>query len=366
MKILFLTNIPSPYRVAFFEELGKLCDLTVLFEKKASDERDASWKQFQAKSFKPVFLHGIRSRTDAAFCPGVVRYLNKNRFDRIIVTNFSSPTGMLAILWLRMKKIPYWLESDGAFAGSGVGMKEKIKTYFIKGAEGYFSTAQEHDRYYLQYGAREDRLYRYPFTSVYERDILKEPVQEEEKNELRKKLDIREKQVLITVGQFIHRKGFDVLLNAMAQLPKELGCYIVGGQPTDAYIEQAERANLSNVHFVGFQTKNALAEYYMASDIMVLPTREDIWGLVVNEAMAKGLPVITTDRCVAGLQLITKPALGQIVPAEDAQALAEAISRAFERMDAQQSQQVLDAISKYTVEQMAKRHIEVFTEQENG
>ena len=44
MNILWLTNIPSPYRVNFFNELGKYCDLTVLFEKKASDERDKSWK----------------------------------------------------------------------------------------------------------------------------------------------------------------------------------------------------------------------------------------------------------------------------------------------------------------------------------
>ena len=56
MKILWLTNIPSPYRVDFFNELGKLCELTVLFEKKAASDRDDSWKNFEAKNFTPVFL----------------------------------------------------------------------------------------------------------------------------------------------------------------------------------------------------------------------------------------------------------------------------------------------------------------------
>lgn len=55
----------------------------------------------------------------------------------------------------------------------------------------------------------------------------------------------------------------------------------------------------------------------MAADIFVHPTREDIWGLVVNEAMAKGLPVITTDRCVAGLELIKNESVGRIVPVEN-------------------------------------------------
>ena len=43
MKILFLTNIPSPYRVDFFNELGKLCDLTVLFEKQIAQDREKQW-----------------------------------------------------------------------------------------------------------------------------------------------------------------------------------------------------------------------------------------------------------------------------------------------------------------------------------
>ena len=56
MKILVLTNIPSPYRVDFFNEWGKYCDLTVAFEKEASDERDNSWKKYQFTHFKGVLL----------------------------------------------------------------------------------------------------------------------------------------------------------------------------------------------------------------------------------------------------------------------------------------------------------------------
>ena len=64
--------------------------------------------------------------------------------------------------------------------------------------------------------------------------------------------------------------------------------------------DEARENDLTNVHFVGFKTKEQLEDYYRAADLFVLPTREDIWGLVVAEAMAYGLGVITTNRCNAG------------------------------------------------------------------
>lgn len=359
MKVLILTNIPSPYRVDFFNELGKLCELTVLFERAASSERDESWKTYNTEHFTPVVLKGIKHGVANSFCPGVIRYLQKGQYDHVIVTNFASSTGMLAISWLRMRGIPYWLESDGGFGKSGAGLKEKVKRCFIKGAKGYFSTAEEHDRYYMQYGAPRGRIHRYPFTSLHRQDILDVPVTAEQKQALREKLSMTERKVLLAVGQFIPRKGFDVLLEAMTALPKDTGCYIVGGEPGPDYLRQVERLGLKNVHFVGFKPKIQLSDYYMAADLFIHPTREDIWGLVVNEAMAKGLPVVTTDRCIAGLELAQEPWAGAIVPVGDTQRLAQAIAKALERTCPENSKQILQKINRYCFEEMAKRHMEV-------
>ena len=359
MKILFLTNIPSPYRVNFFNELGKLCELTVVFECQSSTERDDSWKKFEASHFSAVFLRGIRKGVANAFCPGIIKYLSGDLYDHIVVTNFTSPTGMLAILWMRLQGIPYWLESDGGFAKCGRGLKERLKKYFIKDASGYFSTAQEHDRYYIQYGADPERIHRYPFTSLYRKDILNEPISFEQKTSIRKELGIVEPNVILAVGQFIHRKGFDVLLNAMSVLPKNIGCYIVGGIPTEEYCELVEKYRLDNVHFVGFQSEKELKAYYRAADLMVHPTREDIWGLVVNEAMATGLPVVTTDRCIAGLELIMERGEGVIVSAEDAVGLREAIKCVLHETNEDSSKRILRKMENYCFEKMAERHIDI-------
>ena len=63
-----------------------------------------------------------------------------------------------------------------------------------------------------------------------------------------------------------------------------------------------------------FMRKDQLKEYFLISDLFILPTKEDIWGLVMNEAMGYGLPVITTDKCIAGVELITDEINGYIVP----------------------------------------------------
>ncbi len=364
MKVLFITNVPSPYRVDFFNELGKYCQLTVAFEKTTSDERDKSWSHYQFDNFKGIFLKGISINTDTAICFGIKKVIKKGSFDKIICANFTSPTGMIAIRYMRRKKIPYYLESDGGFAKDGKGFKEKLKRYFIKGAQGYFSTAKEHDDYYLTYGAEKEKIYRYPFTSIKAEDIVKRLPTQEEKAAFRKRLGIREEKVVLAVGQFIYRKGFDLLIKAASHLSKDIAFCFVGGVPTQEYISLKEELQLPNVYFIGFKNKSDLNEYYQMADFFVLPTREDIWGLVVNEAMANALPVITTDRCIAGLELVKNGMNGYVIPVDNEEELVEKIQLVLLNAEELGSHS-LKIIEKYTIENMANKHISVLNEHTN-
>ena len=113
LKVLFLTNVPSPYRVTFFNELGRHCDLTVAYERNADADRDTSWSSVSATNFAEVYLHGVQTRADAAFCPEVLRYILDRTFNVVVVGGYSTPTGMWAITWLRALRIPYLLNVDG-------------------------------------------------------------------------------------------------------------------------------------------------------------------------------------------------------------------------------------------------------------
>lgn len=361
LKVLFITNVPSPYRVDFFNELGKYLNLTVAFEKSTSDERDGSWKNYTFENFEGIILKGIKINSDTAICPGIIDFLKHHKFDHVICANFTSPTGMLAVQYMRKRGINYYLECDGGFAKNGKGVKEGIKRYFITGANGYFSTGATCDEYFITYGADAEKIIRYPFTSVREKDLPINIPERARKDELREKLGMKEEKVALAVGQFIPRKGFDILLKAVSNLPEEVGIYFVGGEPTEEYLLLQNENGLNNVHFVGYKSKTILNEYYYASDVFVLPTREDIWGLVIEEAMAHGLPIISTNRCAAALELVKNDVNGYVVPVEDVDAVSEKIIEVITNPEKQKAfgKKSLNIMRSYTIEAMVQKHMEI-------
>ena len=66
----------------------------------------------------------------------------------------------------------------------------------------------------------------------------------------------------------------------------------------------ATELELNNVDFVGFVNQSRIPKYYAASDVFVLPSRHDGWGVVINQALAAGLPIITSNAVGAGLDLV--------------------------------------------------------------
>ena len=84
---------------------------------------------------------------------------------------------------------------------------------------------------------------------------------------------------------------------------------------------------ISNVFFVGFKQKEELSQYYAISDLFVLPSTQEVWGLVLNEAVACGLPVITTDKVGASTDLIKDGVNGYVVESRNAEHLCDAMKK---------------------------------------
>jgi len=360
-RVLFLTNYPSPYRVHFFDELGKYMDVTVLYSDRVEDikHRNAAWFEegdhgFQAVRLTPKFRVGRRY-----LCFDVIPWLKK-KYDEIVVCGYSSPTAVLAMIWLRLHGIPFYMEVDGGLIRQDSKLKHFVKKSLVCLANQWLSTGEYTTKYLVHYGAREDKVAHYPFSSLYEKDILQAVPTREEKEAIRMVLGIPEKHMILAIGQFIHRKGFDVLMQAAKQLDPDVGIYIVGGETTDEYRKLREELGLYNVHFLEFQKKERLALLYKSADLFVLPTREDIWGLVINEALAYGLPIITTDRCVAGLELIEDGVNGYVVPVGDVEALAEKIKAVLASDREAMGKAALEKVRPYTLENMAKTHAKIF------
>lgn len=366
-KILCIDNFEPPYRVPFFNILGAHYDVTLALSERKNEQkgRNEKWFVEQDRNYKLIQLPG-KKIFGKKICFSVRELIRDDSYDLYFMDMYGNLTNMLAILLINMKKKnkKFILSVDGMLERKENKLVKMLKSYLLKSPCCVLSPSDYVTRCLMSYGVDSDKIYQYPFSSIVDADVEERCLTKDEKRALRQKLGIKEEKVIVTVGQCIPRKGFDVLLNACAQIDGNVGVYFLGGEKTQEYDEIISKNNLKNIVFPGFKSKEELREYYKAADLFVLPTREDIWGLVVNEAMACGLPVITTDRCVAGLELVKDDENGYIVPVDEVDLLATHCNTIIHDEKIQQSMAEcsLEKIREFTVENMASRHIEVFDE----
>ena len=369
MNIWYITNLPAPYTVEFFERLGRRCELQVIYERRSASDRDLKWKT-EVNNDKPYserYINNIDIGGENSIGLGLIRFLKRelkrNCPDAIIFGDYGTYSSILAIMFLKKNGVPYIISTDGGFVNHEESwIKSKIKRYLIGGASWWFSSGGLTEDYLTYYGAKKDRITQYPFTSLRKEDILTNCLNKEEKCNIRMRLGLPSGKLLLGVGQFIPRKGWDILLEAfdvLVENNEDISLLIIGGNE-DSFEQLVGRSIPKRVHIIPFVIKNELIQYYKCADIFVLPTREDIWGLVINEAMAAGLPIITTDRCNAGIELIENGVNGFIAKADDKDSLLESLNEILRLSDEdifEMSEAGLKVISEYSFDDMAEAYI---------
>lgn len=331
MKVLYYTNLTVPYRKDFFSELGKYCDLTVWVETERRWNSNSTWLQSGSNdNYSLVVLPRIKFSKDKFINYGYGKPLKESKFDAIIVGTYYSLSSRAFIEYLSVRRIPFILNSDGGFIKNDTWIKKAVKSHYMSKASAYLSTGKLTSEYLKYYGG-EKKTYWYPFTSTWKADLSTVVLSDVEKHMMLKRLGVKEKRMILSVGSCIYRKGYDLLIKAVEELDSSIGIYIIGAKETDDQIEYLKdyikAHNIENVHLISFLTKDELKKYYQAASLFILPTREDIWGLVINEAAANGLPIITTRRCIAGCEIVKEDINGFLVANDDAESLKDAICK---------------------------------------
>ena len=144
------------------------------------------------------------------------------------------------------------------------------------------------------------------------------------------------------IGQLITRKGVDVLLKSLVKVPRaEL--MVIGDGPEKEKLQNLARNSgiADRVFWLGQMDAAQVHDRILEADALVLPSREDGWGAVVNESLMAGTPVICSSACGAS-ELIRHPWLGTVFPANHIAALAEAMAHWSEqgKISAEQRQRV--------------------------
>ena len=138
---------------------------------------------------------------------------------------------------------------------------------------------------------------------------------------------------LLYVGRLIDRKRPLDVIRAVALLDREdVTLTIVGRGPLAARVEHAAAALGDRVTLLGRLEGKELGEVYRRSDVLLVPSEREVWGLVVNEGLAHGLYVIASDQTASAVDLLDQHS-GALVQTGDVDALARAISRASSTVD---------------------------------
>ncbi len=350
-RLLILSIFPAPYRVAVFRELARHYDVDLFFEVVQNQDRNARWF-VESDEFK--VLNTEKNLEAYRRC---LKRLKS--YDMVLAYDYFSRRAGQLMLRCMTAGVPYAVNCDGAFINRNP-VKTAVKRLFVTHAALCFASGRSAGDYFRHYGAREEQIRYHHFTSLTEADYLDRPLSREEKEELRRQLGLPEGKTVLSIGQFIHRKGYDVLLKAWKELDGEANLVIIGGGGLrQSYMELIQELGLRHVTLMDFMDKERLIQMYRQADLFVLPTREDVWGLVINEAMANGLPVITTNRCIAGLELVEKGKNGYIVPVENTRLLAQAMKKILSsprRMEAM-GRNSLERVKGETMKDIADGHI---------
>ena len=244
MKVLYITNIPSPYRVDFFNKVADKCELKVIFDSMNAKDRSNDWFDNNKINFKYSVI-----KSGSIF--KLKKELSKN-YDLIVVGGYSTINGLLSIQILKHKKIKFIINADGGFVAKDNFLTKFLKTHFISSANYYLSTSKGTNKYLTHYGAKENSIYIYPFTSLSKNDILKSPIKYTEKKKLRKNTKFECEKLFVSVGQFIPRKGFDILLKAFNTTDmKNNKLLIIGGGPLkNEYLKYIKENNINNIYIM--------------------------------------------------------------------------------------------------------------------
>ncbi len=330
--IAVITNIPTPYRKAQLEFWGKVVENDINVFYCAHRKEGRHWNVGASKGIKEIFLRGFGFRS-LYFNPSIVHTVFK-KYEVFIVGGYGYPTVMIAIMLLRIMRKKYVLAIDGVppatIKQDKKGFMNHLRKFFIRGASAYLASGNTGKAFCAQYGVSEEIIFNQFLTVDIDSFISQQKEATKNREDVRQKLRIGKNEVVVMYcGRLEMEKGIHDLIEAVNRLRKNgdgIIAMIVGEGKYRAELEECAQKVTGSARFVGHVDPSEIHKWYYASDIFVLPTYRDHWGLVVNEAMACSLPVIVTDAAGCYPDLVVENENGYIVEAGDVDSLANAIN----------------------------------------
>lgn len=357
--MVLITELIAPYRIPVFNALARReeVELHVIFLSR-TDSSQRQWRVYEDEiQFSYEVLRCWRRRVgkfNVLLNRGLAESLRRFAPDVIVCGGYNYVSSWQALRWAKRNRVPFvlWSESTGNDNRNQHVPMEFLKTKFVGSCDGFVVPGQSARDYLLSLGVKSEEISIAPNAVDTALFASAGAVVRENETPLRAQLALPERYFLF-VGRLVAEKGVFDLLDAYERLSpalrEQVGLVFAGEGSMRAELDSRARdIHPGRVHFAGFVHRDELAAYYALAECFVFPTRTDPWGLVVNEAMACGLPIVCTR--VAGCAADLVQENGRLVSPANVDELAGAMediatnSDIRERM-ARESREVIQAHS---------------------
>lgn len=335
-RVMLIHTLPSPYRNPLLEKLGNDSELDIEVFFMAKGAKNRVWKindlNYKHK-FMPEHTINLKQGDDVIPIwnnPSIPLEIVKGGYDVVICTGWDSTTTLLARLTCALLDIPViiWAGStknEKSWRRSLMNIPVKILVRSCAAMICYGKASRE---YLISMGVLTEKIFiSYNAVDIhFFRKISKE--NKSKKMIIRKQMGITNKRLILFVGQLITRKGVNDLYEAIQAVRKkhDVGILWVGYGPLKESLEdKAKNDKFESQYFVTTHTAVETAKMYSIADFFVIPTHEDIYSNVVAEALASGLPVITTKENGASEDLLEDGVNGYVINAGDTKQLIDKV-----------------------------------------
>lgn len=353
MKLGVLASHPVQYQAPIFRELAAMTDLVVFHAHRQSAQGQAEagygvafdWDVDILSGYRHIPLENVSRQPGTGHfsgcdTPGIGAALDAEAVDVLLVMGWNLKSYWQAVLACRRRGIPVMVRGDSQLGTQRVFWRRLLKRalypVMLRQFDRLLHVGRRNQEYLMHYGCAPARLHFAPHCVDNER--FASAAARARVEGARAELGLAEDdRVILFVGRMVAGKRPDDLLAALELLQqRDPSCRLVALMAGDGELRPtlAARAEASGLRvlWAGFRNQSRLPAVYAAADLLVLPSDAgETWGLVVNEAMACGLPCVVSDACGCAPDMVSPGISGETYPVGDVAALADAITRCLAR-----------------------------------
>lgn len=346
IRLAWLATHPIQYQVPLLRAIAKSpgIDLTAIFFSDFSTRnyvdrefgRAVEWDVPLLEGYRHEFLHGTGDQENGVsfFRPrlsGLKEWMTRERFDAVLVQGWNH-YGYVEAAWRAkcagIQVLMRCEATDHVASSAGIkgALREAMVRFMLSRVDRFLSIGVRNRDFYLRRGIAPEKIGVMPY--CVDNSYFRARAEAADVESLRNELGLEAgRPIILYASKLIARKYADDLLEAYVRLPvpRPYLLFVGDGELREPLMRRVEENGLSDVRFLGFRNQSELPAFYALADIFVLPSVNETWGLVVNEAMNAACAIVVSEQVGSGADLVRNGDNGFVVPPHNVEALTQAL-----------------------------------------